>query len=132
VITKLLIAGAAIAALSSSAATAHVRHHHHHMLHARMSYAAPAQPIPYAQLNSYVGGSRRERMAIGASTGMAADTAASPAPAYSPPAMPGAANPTTSVTASPNPNAPTDQMNSVGSEGNTAPPPPTAPNGSPQ
>jgi hypothetical protein len=131
VITKLLIAGAAIAALTSGAATAHVRHHHH-MRHARMTYAEPAQPIPYAQLDTYLRGSARERMAIGASTGVAADTSASSGTGYTPPAMPGAANPTTSVTAPPNPNAPTDQMNSAGSEGNTAPPPPTAPNGSPQ
>ncbi|HXV01700.1 MAG TPA: hypothetical protein VG166_14500 [Caulobacteraceae bacterium] len=130
-ITKLLVAGAAIAALSCGAATAHARHHHH-LRHSGLTYAAPPQPIPYAQLDSYLRGSSRERMAIGASTGVAADTSASAGTAYAPPSAPGAANPTTSVTASPNPNAPTDQMNSTGSEGNTAPPPPTAPNGSPQ
>ncbi|MDQ2861502.1 MAG: hypothetical protein M3T55_12435 [Pseudomonadota bacterium] len=58
---KILIAGAAIAALAAGGASAGTRHKsmHPHKLHKSVAaseskYAAPDQPIPYAQLDSYL------------------------------------------------------------------------------
>ena len=58
---KILIAGAAIAALAAGGASAATHHKKmHHKMHksddmaASSKYAAPDQPIPYAQLDSYM------------------------------------------------------------------------------
>ena len=58
---KILIAGAAIAALAAGGASAGTRHKsmHPHKMHKAVAaseskYAAPDQPIPYAQLDSYL------------------------------------------------------------------------------
>jgi hypothetical protein len=95
---NLLIIGAAAAALVATGASAATHKHHGHAK--RDNYAAPAQPIPYAELDSYVGGSHSssrmaQPMASGAAAGgmngSAADTSA--APASSPPATPAPTTP---------------------------------------
>jgi len=80
--SRLLVMGVALGALVAGGASANTRHHA-----ARDSggtYAAPAQPIPYAQLDHYLHASRSERKSIemaaantGASTGSTANTSAS-------------------------------------------------------
>ncbi len=81
--SKLLIAGAAFAALSCGAASAH------HGRTAANIYAAPDQPVPYAQLDGYLKAtpSQRAQMAsntgaapVAANTGTASTDAASTAP----------------------------------------------------
>jgi hypothetical protein len=119
VITRILIAGVAIAALCASGASAKARHHH--AKSSGSTYAAPAQPIPYAELDHYLRASRSERrsieMAAAANTGNTANTAATTpetaapasgettgAPATNPPtATPdtGAANPPSTTSATP-------------------------------
>jgi len=78
VITRILIAGVAIAALSVGAASA--KTHHHARSSRSMTYAAPAQPVPYAELDHYLHASRSERQSIetaaAANTGNTANTAA--------------------------------------------------------
>lgn len=83
-------AGAPAATSGSDMGAQHsVRHHarHHHMARNERggSYAAPQQPIPYAQLDQYMKASPRQRMAMEqqANTGTTADTSAT-APAASP------------------------------------------------
>lgn len=75
-ITRLLISSVAVVALTVGAASAHT----HKARHARsMTFAAPAQPIPYAQLDHYLRASPRERRSIemaAANTGATANTAA--------------------------------------------------------
>ncbi|MEO8813344.1 MAG: hypothetical protein ABI376_10590 [Caulobacteraceae bacterium] len=68
--TRLLIAGVAIAALAAGAASA--RTHHHTTRHTMRgpNYAAPSQPIPYGQLDAYVGG-HGNGMAMSSSPGTA-------------------------------------------------------------
>ena len=99
---KILITGVAVAVLAAGAAAAqtaadtgstgaasgssatsthHVRHHasHHRMAkNEGGAYAAPQQPIPYAQLDQYMKASPRQRMAMAqqANTGTTADTSA--------------------------------------------------------
>ncbi|MBV8683340.1 MAG: hypothetical protein JO111_10730 [Caulobacteraceae bacterium] len=85
-------------AASDTGAKAHAKHHAHHKRmasnerHSRGGqYAAPAQPIPYAQLDQYMKASPKERMAMAqqANTGTSADVSATApaatAPAASPP-----------------------------------------------
>jgi hypothetical protein len=98
VITRILIAGVAIAALSGGAASAHKsRHHARHG--AGLTYAAPEQPIPYAELDHYLRASPAERRSIAAAanTGGAANASATTsdttAPAPAPEANPPAATP---------------------------------------
>ena len=140
-ITRILIAGVAIGALAAGGASAHTaRHFHRAMREAKITYAAPAQPIPYAELDHYLRASPSERrsieMAAGANTGAAANTSASmpgtsaPAPAApdtsAPP--PAAAMPDTS--ASPAPEAAPPAGTAVNPPADTTPPatpPPSAP-----
>jgi len=120
--TKLLIAGVAIAAIAAGGASAHTaRNFHRAMREAKITYSAPAQPIPYAELDHYLHASRAERRSMAmasANTGGAANTSAStsdssqgaapmtePAPAaappenaVTPPASSGAVNPPTGAT----------------------------------
>ncbi len=57
---KILIAGAAIVALTAGGASAATHHKKMHKMHksddmaASSKYAAPDQPIPYAQMDSYM------------------------------------------------------------------------------
>ncbi|MGH7022715.1 MAG: hypothetical protein ACREEB_03890 [Caulobacteraceae bacterium] len=147
-ITRLLIAGAAIGALAAGGASAHVRHHHRRAHSAGYSYAEPAQPIPYAEVGHYLRSSPRERRAIemaAVNTGGMANTSAYVAPPAAPASTisPGAdtsvpaaegANPTTGVTATPTPNNPSDQVPSTGPDvqGNPVAMPPPNPNPQPQ
>lgn len=135
--TRLLIAGIAIGALAAGGASAHKTRHHHGRT---MAYAAPAQPIPYAQLDHYLRASPKERrsieMAAAANTGATANAAASVPAATNVPAAAasetspgadtsvpatGAANPTSSVTAQPTPNSASDQVPSTGPDVNGNP-----------
>ena len=85
--TIAMAAGAAAMLLTAGAADAASKHHkkHHHRGHAAtMSYASPPQPIPYAQLDSYLAASPRQRASRDwwagsamASTGTSANAAAS-------------------------------------------------------
>ena len=59
-----LIAGVAIAGLAAGAAQAHKAHHHAYRHAHGLAYAAPAQPIPYAQLDQYLRASPAERNSI--------------------------------------------------------------------
>jgi hypothetical protein len=65
---------------STDAAPHHAMHHRTHKASGeRGAYAAPQQPIPYAQLDDYMKASPRQRMAMeqgSANTGSTADTAA--------------------------------------------------------
>ena len=149
-ITRLLIAGVAIGALAAGGASAHVRHHHRRAHSSGYSYAEPAQPIPYAEVDHYLRSSPRERRAIemaAANTGGMANTSASVEPpaaaAATSTTSPGAdtsvpasegANPTTGVTATPTPNNPSDQVPSTGPDvqGNPVATPPPNPNPQPQ
>ncbi|HEY2480697.1 MAG TPA: hypothetical protein VGI30_00695 [Caulobacteraceae bacterium] len=113
-ITRILIAGVAIAALSTGASAHKTRHHHASRV---STYAAPAQPIPYAELDHYLKASRAERksieMAAAANTGTTANTAATTsetsAPATTdtttapPAATPPTATPDTGAVNPPNP-----------------------------
>lgn len=76
---KFLVAGIATIALAATGAQAATHHKHHMMSHRHMhrhmhgmkrmseggAYAAPAQPIPYAQLDAYTDGARHERGSMG-------------------------------------------------------------------
>ncbi|HEY1415715.1 MAG TPA: hypothetical protein VGF42_07505 [Caulobacteraceae bacterium] len=141
-ITRLLIAGVAIGALSAAGASAHVRHHHARASTGAGAYAAPQQPIPYTQLDTYMKASPRERRAIemaAANNSAATNASASvPAPAGSV-TSPGAdtsvpaatgANPTTGESGNPGPNNPSDQVQSTGpdNQGNPVATPPPNPN----
>ncbi len=78
---KLLILGVAAAALAAGGASAATHHSKKHM--ARENYAAPAQPIPYSELDSYVGGSHKMDQAPAAPSTSAPttpDTSAAPTP----------------------------------------------------
>jgi hypothetical protein len=143
---RLLIAGAAIGALAAGGASAHTaRHFHRAMREASITYRAPAQPVPYAQLDHYLHASRAERKSIemaSANTGGAADTSAStsdtsqgaapmtePSPAaappengMTPPASSGAVNPPTSATPS-EPAPPAGATPPMGTTPATTPPP---------
>jgi len=79
--SKLLISSLAIGAIAAGGATAHVRHASRDS--AGSTYAAPAQPIPYAELDHYLHASRGERKSMematangGASTGSTTNTSA--------------------------------------------------------
>ena len=94
-ITRILVTGVAIAALTAGAASAHKARHH--ARHGGLTFAAPEQPIPYAELDHYLRASPAERRSIAAaaSTGGAAnasattsDTTTAPAPANPPAATP--------------------------------------------
>jgi hypothetical protein len=75
---KLLIAGVAIVALAVGGASANT--HKKHSAATSGAYAAPAQPIPYAQLDAYMSASPQERRAILASADTV-DMAATGSPA---------------------------------------------------
>ncbi len=73
---KVLIAGVAIAAMASGAVSAKtMKHHKTSSGMSGGSYAAPSQPIPYAQMDSYMKASPRQRTAM--MSGMSSDTAMS-------------------------------------------------------
>jgi hypothetical protein len=55
---KLLILSVAAVAVAATGAYAKTHHHHASQAQSGGKYAAPAQPIPYTELDSYVGGSR--------------------------------------------------------------------------
>jgi hypothetical protein len=108
---KMLITGAAVAVLAAGAALAQTdpsssamspttgdtaagtstattpMHHRRHKMHESKegagAYAAPKQPIPYAQLDQYMKSSPKQRMAMAqqADTGSSVDTAATAAAA---------------------------------------------------
>ncbi len=85
-IAKLLVAGVAIGALAASGATAKVHHSHHATAHGMggvaNTYAAPAQPIPYADVDHYLHASRAERQSmVTAAASSSATSAAQPAAA---------------------------------------------------
>jgi hypothetical protein len=89
--TGLLITGAAIAALAAggASATVHKSRQKSHAMSANM-YAAPSQPIPYAQLDSYLAAKPSQRASMGDS---GAQMGSSPTPqtsdtGMSPPAAP--------------------------------------------
>jgi hypothetical protein len=83
---KLLVLSVAALALAATGASAKTHKHHHG---GRMAeggkYAAPAQPIPYAELDSYVGGSHRGKMAAGGTTDAQPSSPPSTPPAAAPP-----------------------------------------------
>jgi hypothetical protein len=120
-------------ASSDMGAKTHVRHHAHHNRMARNerrgagTYAAPDQPIPYAQLDAYLKASPRERMAMAqqANTGTTADTSAT-APAASQGPSTGSSM---GAAGSDTPNASTPPQSSMGSSGSdtTSMPPAAAP-----
>jgi hypothetical protein len=68
--TALLIAGAAVAGMvaGGAAATTHKSHRSHTMSSDGGAYAAPAQPIPYVQLDSYIHASPSQRASMGGSS----------------------------------------------------------------
>lgn len=118
-IARLLIAGVAISALAfAGGATAKVRHHHgrHAMAHGMSgvayTYAAPAQPIPYSDMDHYLHASRAERRsmemaAANASTSAQPAAAETPAPAATePPAAPAPTDSTPPATSPPTSAAP--------------------------
>jgi hypothetical protein len=79
-----LITGVAVAALvaGGASATIHKSHHKSHMRGTDM-YAAPSQPIPYAQLDSYLAAKPSQRASMGDS---GASMGSNPAPAAAAPA----------------------------------------------
>ncbi|HWD66405.1 MAG TPA: hypothetical protein VG227_00440 [Caulobacteraceae bacterium] len=112
-IARLLIAGVAIGALAfAGGATAKVRHHAkaHGTSGAAYTYAAPAQPIPYSDIDHYLHASRAERQSMetaaanSSATNAAAETAA-PA-ATEPPAAPAPTDATPPATSPPTSAAP--------------------------
>ena len=114
-IARLLIAGVAIGALAAGGATAKVHHHARHaMAHgtrgAAYTYAAPAQPIPYADLDHYLKASPAERRSIEmAAANSSATSAAQPAAAETPAPAPtesAAPSPTESPTSATPPASP--------------------------
>lgn len=78
---KILIAGVAVAVMVSGVASAKM---HRHVMTGG-AYAAPAQPVPYAQLEAYMKASAKQRMAMMASGGAMGSTEAAPSAAM--PAM---------------------------------------------
>ena len=119
--SKILITGAVVAILAAGAASASPRHHGD--ASGRGKYAAPAQPIPYAQLDAYLKATPKERMAMSASAGAATGTetnASAAVPSTAPEATPSAAMPA--------PAAPATDMPGAGQPVNPpAPPPATTP-----
>jgi len=115
--TGLLITGVAIAALvaGGASATIHKSHHKSHAMSAEAMYAPPTQPIPYAQLDSYLAAKPSQRASMGDS---GASMGASPAPQASDTAM-------TPPAAAPAPAG--DQMG--GMSGSSAAPPATGDTG---
>ena len=114
-IARLLIAGAAIGALAfAGGATAKVSHHGHHatahgMTGTANTYAAPAQPIPYSDMDHYLHASRAERKSMEmAAASSSATNAALPAAAETsapaatePPAAPAPTDSTPPATSPP-------------------------------
>ena len=90
--TGLLFTGVAVAALvaGGASATLHKSHHKHHSMGAGDMYAAPAQPIPYAQLDSYLAAKPSQRASMGDSNASMGASAAPQAAdnGMSPPASP--------------------------------------------
>jgi hypothetical protein len=124
-IARLLIAGVAISALAfAGGATAKVRHHRHHaMAHGTSgvayTYAAPAQPIPYSDMDHYLHASRAERQSMEtAAANNSATNAAQPAAAET--AAPAATQPPAAP-------APTDSTPPATSPPTSATPPATEP-----
>ena len=68
---KVLIAGVAVAVMATGAVSAETMKHSM----SGGSYAAPSQPIPYGQMDSYMKASPKQRAAMNAN-GMSADTSA--------------------------------------------------------
>ncbi|MFT4252396.1 MAG: hypothetical protein QM608_07920 [Caulobacter sp.] len=90
-LTKTLLAGAALAMIVSGAAVANPK------IKAGAAAAAPKQPIPYDQLDAYLKASPKQRAAKDwwageAATGMQADTSANLPPAPTTGSMSGEAN----------------------------------------
>jgi hypothetical protein len=81
---KLLILGVAALALAATGASATGHKHKGHAASEGGKYAAPAQPIPYTELDSYVGGGGSHHGKMADSAPMSApttpDTSAAPAP----------------------------------------------------
>jgi hypothetical protein len=114
---KLLILSVAALAVAATGASA-TTHKHHRM--ARENYAPPPQPIPYAELDSYVGGSHHGQMAQAGSSPMAnmsSSPSTSPAPAAdatppapaadaTAPAAPPPSSPPSAAPAAPPPSSP--------------------------
>jgi hypothetical protein len=114
-IARLLIAGAAIGALAlAGGATAKTRHHSHQaMAHGASgtayTYAAPAQPIPYSDMDRYLHASRAERQSmVMAAANSSATSSAQPAAAETsapastePPAAPAPTDTTPPATSPP-------------------------------
>jgi hypothetical protein len=148
--SKLLITSLAIGAIAAGGATAKVRHHNR-MAHdsAGFTYAAPAQPIPYAEMDHYLHASRAERKSMemaaangGASTGSTANTSATTSDSSAPasdssqmsapasPSAPAAAPPETAApsTSAPGPvNPPTTAPDNSSATPPATTPPPSSP-----
>jgi hypothetical protein len=122
-IARLLIAGVATGALAfAGGATAKARHHHataHGMTGVAYTYAAPAQPIPYSDVDHYLHASHAERQSMQmAAANSSATSAAMPAAAET--AAPASTQP-------PSAPAPTDSTPSATTPPTSATPPAAPP-----
>ena len=104
--TRILIASVAIAALGCGAASATTTHH----ARAKSSYAAPDQPVPYAQLDGYLKASPAQRSAMMSSTPATPMAAPADTSASATPATP-SATAAPAMTQQPAPMAPTGAVN---------------------
>jgi hypothetical protein len=106
------------AAVVAAGATSATTMHNKHKLGEAGRYAAPAQPIPYAQLDSYLKGSRSDREKIESQSG-AADTQTAQNGMTNPAmpadqAAPTGAAPDTGAMATPDQTRPMDSAGSAG------------------
>ena len=95
---NLLIISVAAIAIAGGSASATVRHHS-----VADRYAAPAEPIPYTQLDAYLNGSSRQRAQIVAmaSAQQTAEASATAAPSVGQAVNPPAATPDTTTPVAP-------------------------------
>ena len=73
---NLLIVSAAAIAVAAAGGASAATHKHHHGMSGRGRYAAPSQPIPYDQVDAYVGGSHVKNSQMAAPTTGSYTTAA--------------------------------------------------------
>jgi len=132
--SKLLISSLAIGAIAAGGATAHVRHASRDS--AGSTYAAPAQPIPYAELDHYLHASRGERKSMemaGSTTNTSAvttDSSQMNAPAT--PSAPAAAPADNNMPSAATPSAPTTTPDTNSATPQATLPATTPPPSSPQ
>ena len=132
---KALIVGVAVAGLAAGSAEA-AKTRHHARAESAGAYAEPAQPVAYANLNTYLKASPRQRTsrdwstaaATGASVNSSATMpAASSAPMAPAPAAPDTTSGATANTNAPAATAPTDNSANPSGPAATSAPPPSSP-----